>query len=88
MKTTELGFDNDFNVFINYNLNQYFERLGWKCRVLKRNGEIHSFRYQNEAYFLYFEVNGKPVKIRTDIDIEKLFPNFVFPVKKAVQAVE
>ena len=65
-------------IFINQNLNVYFQRLSWKCRVLKRKKQISSFRYQNECFLIKMSESDKPKKVCSDEDIEKLFPDFDF----------
>ena len=73
-----LGFPEDTKLFFNENFNLYFQRLAWKCRMLKKKQKIYSFKYQNESFFLKINGSESYTKITTESDFEKMFPSFEF----------
>jgi len=65
-------------LFISENLNHYFRELGWLCRCLKREGLIHTYIYQNEAFFIKIKPNSdRKKKIIHKDDLIKLYPDFL-----------
>lgn len=72
-----LGFPPNTQIFVNRNLNKYFERLLWKCRLLKRNNLIVGFKFQNESVIIE-RPNQTKQKVVYERELDKFFPEFSF----------
>ena len=68
-----LEFPEGTQIFISENLNDFFHKIGWYCRRLKREGLIYSFKYQNESYAVKVKESSRFFKITHP---DKLFENF------------
>lgn len=64
-------------LFISENLNKYFQRIGFECRQLKREKLIHSYKFQNEAFFIKYSEESDSFKKVPYVDtLYELFPDF------------
>jgi len=73
---SKLRTSSDTKVYINENLNKHFQKMAWRCRTLKKERMLDSFKYQNEAFILYFAENNKPIKVTSEKQILDLFPGY------------
>ena len=60
---------NPCSVFISPNLNKYFQLIGYECRELKRKKLIHSYKFQNEAFFIKITKDSQSFKKITNVDL-------------------
>ena len=74
-----LNFYKDTKIFINENLNKYFQYLSFRCRELKNSSIINHYKYQNEMFLIKFDDglgNETTTKINCDDQLFNLFPDF------------
>jgi len=74
----KLGFPDDTLLYINPNLNRYFQRLLWKCRTLKRRNKILSFKFQNESVLIKKSQSERFIKLTGEKHIDDLFPTITY----------
>lgn len=64
-------------LFIGENLNDHFRELAWMCRSLKREGLIHSFKYQNETFIVKAkEKSDSKIKVSHRDHLLKYYDDF------------
>ena len=80
----ELGFSRSTKLFASENLNAHFRELAWRCRYLKREKLIHSFKYQNEAFFIAIKEESKE-KLKIKNNKELFYYIYVFFSQKALK---
>ena len=80
----ELGFSRSTKLFASENLNAHFRELAWRCRSLKREKLIHSFKYQNEALFIAIKEESKE-KLKIKNNKELFYYIYVFFSQKALK---
>ena len=74
-----LNFRPNTNIYINENLNKYFQYLSFRCRELKSSKIIDHYKFQNEMFFIKFVDgmgNEKSRKINHERQLFDLFPDF------------
>ena len=54
-----LNFYKNTKIFINENLNKYYQYLSFRCRELKSSSIINHYKYQNEMFLIKFETTKK-----------------------------
>ena len=62
-------------VYANENLNQYYQKIAWRCRLLKKSLLIESYKYQNESFRILIPEDGYK-KVTCERQLFKLFPGF------------
>ena len=73
---TKLGINN--NIYINSNLNPYFNKLLWNARKLVKASIIHSAWFSNTMVKIKTSENSTPILINHQLDLEELFKDFKF----------
>ena len=74
-----LNFYKNTKIYINENLNKYFQYLSFRCRELKISKIINHYKYQNEMFLIKFDDGmgkEKTTKITDDNQLFNLFPDF------------
>ena len=74
-----LNFYKNTKIYINENLNKYFQYLSFRCRELKSSKIINNYKYQNEMFLIRFDDGmgkEKTTKITDDNQLFNLFPDF------------
>ena len=65
---TRLGIDT--NIYINSNLNPYFNKLLWNARKLVKANNIHSAWFSNTMAKIKCKENSTPTLINHQLDLE------------------
>ena len=68
VKRQQLGFD---RVWINESLSSHYKSLQWKCRMLHKKQEIHSFWFFNGHMNIKLTETGNRIRILDDNDLEE-----------------
>lgn len=74
-----LNFYKKTKIYINENLNKYYQYLSFRCRELKSSRIITHYKYQNEMFLIKFDDglgNETTKKINHDSQLFNLFPEF------------
>ena len=66
------------NLFINANLNQYYHRLAFCCRKLKKSGHIFATRYDSTSVLIKLAETSKPIRINSMNTLHDLFTDYNF----------
>ena len=74
----KLGFQSDVRIFVSENLTPFYQHIAWKCKELKRAGNIHSCWSAKGVVKIRRSMNKRPIAITHDTGIAFLYPNFFF----------
>ena len=72
----KLNFPPSSKIFISHNLNSHYKKLDWRCRSLKKNNHIFSYKFQNEAFLIKTSKDERAVKIMKEEYLFNIFPGF------------